>query len=86
VVKATGARFGLHMLSAVNAQSHLRFMTLEGTVNATVFRELLQLLITDVGRKILLVVDGHPAHKGLLLKTLQVKPRRLVVHALQQDH
>jgi DDE superfamily endonuclease len=31
LVKATGARFGFNMLSAVNAQGHFRFMTVEGT-------------------------------------------------------
>lgn len=32
VVKATGARYGLNMLSAVSAQGHFRFMTVEGRV------------------------------------------------------
>jgi len=31
VVKATGARFGLNMLSAVNAQGRFRFMTVDGS-------------------------------------------------------
>ena len=70
VVKATGARFGLNMVSAVNAQGHFRFMTVEGTVNAnaTVFREFLKRLITGMDRKIFLVVDGHPAHKAKLVR------------------
>ena len=37
LVKATGARYGFNMLSAVSAQGHFRFMTLEGRVNAEVF-------------------------------------------------
>ena len=68
VVKATGARFGLNMLSAVNALGHFRFMTVEGTVTATVFREFLKRLITGMERKIFLVVDGHPAHKAKLVR------------------
>lgn len=36
VVKATGARYGLNMLSAVSAKGHFRFMTVEGRVNAQV--------------------------------------------------
>lgn len=64
VVKATGARYGLNMLSAVSAQGHFRFMTVEGRVNANVFRNFLQRLITGMQRKIFLVVDGHPAHKA----------------------
>lgn len=68
VVKATGARYGLNMLSAVSAQGHFRFMTVEGRVNAEVFREFLRRLITGMDRKIFLVVDGHPAHKAKLVK------------------
>lgn len=69
VVKATGARYGLNMLSAVSMQGHLRFMTIEGNVNARVFRQFLQRLITGMDRKIFLVVDGHPAHKARLIKS-----------------
>jgi transposase len=68
VVKATGARFGLNMLSAVNALGHFRFMTVDGTVNATVFREFLERLLVGMERKIFLIVDGHPAHKAALVR------------------
>jgi transposase len=67
-VTATGARFSLNMLSAVNAQGHFRFMTVEGPVNATVFREFLRRLITGMTRKIFLIVDGHPMHKAKLVQ------------------
>ena len=68
IVKATGARFGFNMLSAVNAQGHFRFMTVEGTVTASVFRDFLKRLITGVERKVFLIVDGHPTHKAKLVK------------------
>ncbi len=78
VVKATGARYGLNMLSAVSATGHFRFMTLEGHVNAQVFREFLQRLITGTRQKIFLIVDGHPAHKaGLVSKFVQDNADRL---------
>ena len=67
VVKATGARYGLNMLSAVNALGHFRFMTVEGRVNASVFREFLKRLITGMDRKIFLIVNRHPAHKAGLV-------------------
>jgi transposase len=69
LVKATGARFGLNMLSAVSAQGNFRFMTVEGRVNGSVFREFLRRLITGMERKIFLIVDGHPSHKAKLVKT-----------------
>jgi transposase len=64
VVKATGARFSLNMLSAVSAQGALRFMIHEGTVNATVFIEFCKRLLRDADRPVYLVVDGHPAHRA----------------------
>lgn len=68
VVKATGARYGLNMLSAVSAKGHFRFMTIEGRVNAQVFKEFLRRLITGMDSKVFLIVDGHPAHKAKLVK------------------
>ena len=69
VVKATGARFSLNMLSAVNAQGHFRFMTVEGRVNGSVFKDFLKRLITGMDRKIFLIGDGHPTHKTKLVKS-----------------
>jgi transposase len=68
VVKATGARFSFNMLSAVNALGHFRFMTVEGRVTASVFRDFLKRLITGMQRKIFLIVDGHPTHRAKLVR------------------
>lgn len=68
VVPATGARFSLNLLSAVNALGHFRFMTVEGNVTAHIFRDFLKRLITGIERKVFLIVDGHPAHKAKLVK------------------
>lgn len=68
VVKATGARFSLNMISAVNALGHFRFMTVEGGVTANVFREFLNRLLSGMDRKIILIVDGHPTHRAKLVK------------------
>lgn len=68
IIEATGARFSLNMLSAVNAQGMFRFMTVEGGVNATVFREFLKRLVAGMTRKIFLIVDGHPMHKAKLVQ------------------
>ena len=63
-MQAAGARFSLNTLSAVNAQGPFRFMSVEGGVNATVFREFLNRLITGMLRKVFLIVDGYPVHKA----------------------
>ena len=64
IVRATGARFSLNMLSAVSAQGALRFMVHEGTVNAAVFIEFCRRLLRDQSGPVYLVVDGHPAHRA----------------------
>ena len=64
VVSSTGARFGLNIISAVSAQGELRFMAVEGRVNASVFIEFIKRLIHGVDRMVFLIVDGHPAHRA----------------------
>jgi transposase len=64
VVRATGARFSVNMLSAVSAQGALRFMIHEGTVNAAVFIDFCKRLLRDADGPVYLVVDGHPAHRA----------------------
>lgn len=68
IVKATGRRFGLNMISAVSARGNFRFMVHEGSVTAKVFREFLRRLMQGAKQPIILVVDGHPIHKAKLIK------------------
>jgi transposase len=63
VVKATGARHGVSLISAITARGQMRFMIKEkGGVNAEVFIEFLNRLITGATRAIFLIVDRGPAH------------------------
>jgi transposase len=68
VIKATGARFSVNMISAVSPLGNLRFMVVEGTVNAGRFIEFLRRLIHNRKRPVYLIVDGHPAHKARKVK------------------
>jgi transposase len=68
VIRATGRRFSLNMISAVSARGELRFMVHEGNVDSKVFREFLKRLMTGATHPIYLVVDGHPIHKSKLVK------------------
>jgi transposase len=52
----------------VNAQGGFRFMMVDGTVNASVFKEFLKRLITGMQRKVFLIVDGHPMHRAKLVR------------------
>ena len=64
VVRSTGARFGLNIISAVSAQGELRFMTVHGRIAAAQFIEFIKRLIHGTDRMIFLIMDGHPIHKA----------------------
>ena len=64
VVSSTGARFGVNLISAVSAQSQLRFMLTKGRVTAAVFRDFLKRLLVNARTPIFVVVDGHPTHRA----------------------
>ena len=66
VIKKTGQRFSLNMVSAISNKGHVEFMILDGTFNGAVFIEFLTHLIKYKAYKIFLVVDGHSAHKTKL--------------------
>lgn len=68
VIKKTGQRFCLNMVSAISNKGHVEFMILDGTFNGGVFLEFLAQLIKYKQQKIFLVVDGHSAHKTKAVK------------------
>lgn len=64
VVKVTGQRFSLNMISAISPRGALRFMVVKGGVGAAVFIRFLKRLIHNAKRPIYLIVDGHPSHRA----------------------
>jgi transposase len=68
VVKATGARFGFNVISAVNNNGKFCFMILDSKFNADKFIDFLSRLIKYKRKKIYLIVDGHPVHKAVKVK------------------
>src|ERR687890_235488 len=68
VVKATGARHSLNMISAVTAQGLLRFSTYTGSLTGARFIEFCRKLMHDTAGPVYLVVDGHPVHRSKLVK------------------
>jgi transposase len=71
VVQATGARYGMSLISAVTARGHMRFMIKEkGGVNADVFIEFLKRLLAGAKHTIFLIVDRGPAHRAKKTKAL----------------
>ena len=68
VVRVTGQRFSLNMISAVSPKGSLRFMVVKGGVGAQVFIQFLKRLMHGRRRPVYLIVDGHPAHRAKLVK------------------
>lgn len=63
-IKATGKRFGCNMISAISNRGALEFSVFKGRFTSRVFINFMRRLIKYRRKKILLIVDGHPAHKS----------------------
>jgi len=68
VVKSTGARHSVNMVSAVTAQGALRFATYQGSFTADSFIDFCTRLLHDADGPVFLVVDGHPTHRAKKVK------------------
>ncbi len=64
VIRSTGKRFGCNVISAVNNLGKMRFRVFRGSFTQAVMIDFLARLVRDAERKIIVIVDGHPAHKG----------------------
>jgi transposase len=65
VIKRTGQRFRVNMLSAISNAGRLRFRLFTGSFTGSVFIDFLGRLLRDSGgRKVHLIVDGHPVHRA----------------------
>lgn len=69
VVKRTGRRYGMNLVSAISPRGELRFMFTKGSFGAKEFLEFLKRLIATSNRKVFVIADGHPAHKSKIVKT-----------------
>jgi transposase len=72
VVKNTGSRFSVNMISAVSAKGALRFAVYEGNTNAATFIDFCKRLLHDTAGPVYLIVDGHPAHRATATKEFAV--------------
>lgn len=69
IVRGTGDRKSVNMISAVSARGKLHFSLVGGNTNSATFIEFCKKLLNDVGGKIYLIVDGHPCHKSKETRT-----------------
>ena len=64
VVRSTGGRFSINMLSAISAQGRLSFLLHQGRGNSAVFIDFCRRLLADDGGTVFLVLDNHSIHKS----------------------
>lgn len=68
VVRTTGARHSINMISAVTAKGAMHFTTFTGKMDAAVFIDYCRDLLADDGGTVFLVLDGHPVHRSRAVK------------------
>jgi transposase len=68
VIRRTGKRFRVNMISATSNAGMLRFRLFVGSFSGRVFIDFLGRLLRDCGgRRVHLIVDGHPVHRAKLV-------------------
>lgn len=63
-VEATGERKAVKMVSAISPGGALRFQLHSGSMDQHRFKDFCRHLISDIDKKIFLIVDGSSVHKG----------------------
>lgn len=83
VVRTSGQRQSLNVISAINARGEFWAVTYTGKLNAESFVLFLQNFMHSQTGRIFLVVDGHPAHKANAVKSyIRSLKGRLELHFL----
>src|SRR6266498_5144881 len=84
VIKRTGKRFGVNLLSAISNQGLLRFRLFTGSFAGPVLVDFLRRLVSDLAdRKVHLILDGHPVHHAKLVSAwIGQRPTRIELHFL----
>jgi hypothetical protein len=68
VIRNTGQRFGCNTISAINNLGKMRFRVFKGSFTQVVMIDFLERLIRDAERKVILIANGHPVHRGRVVK------------------
>ncbi|MEV0006292.1 IS630 family transposase, partial [Micromonospora sp. NPDC050980] len=68
VVAKTGRRFGVNVMAAISNKGELYFTCYHGSFTGGVLLTFLARLTRHLDRKIHLIVDGHPAHRRIMVR------------------
>jgi len=84
VTKGTGKRFKANMIAAISNTGTLRFRVFDERFSGRVFLDFLKRLTRDAkGRKIMLILDGHPAHRARIVSDwVAANPDLIELHFL----
>jgi len=83
LVRVCHKRAGLSLISAVTNKGELRWMVVDGAVNAPTFIRFLQRLVRDARRKVFLILDRLKAHRARLTRDWLAEHRsEIEVHYL----
>lgn len=64
VIPGTGKRFRCNMISTITNRGGLAFMVFRQRFTADVMIKFLKRLVRHAGRKVFLIIDGHPVHRS----------------------
>jgi transposase len=84
VTRGTGKRFKANMIAAISNTGTLRFRVFDQKFTGPVFLDFLKRLVKDAkGRKVMLILDGHPAHRARLVRDwVAAHPESIELHFL----
>jgi len=84
ITKGTGKRFKANMIAAVSNTGTLRFRVFEERFTGPLFLDFLKRLVKDnQGRKAIVIVDGHPAHRARIVRDyVAAHPELIELHFL----
>lgn len=68
IVPGSGRRFSASVLSAISNRGRLHFRVFCGRFDGELFIDFLRRLCRQLGRKLYVIVDGHPVHRSRKVK------------------
>lgn len=78
IVKTTGSRHRLNLISVVSSDGTLRYKTFTESMDKKAFIKFLKSLVRTSDKPIIVVTDGHPAHRSTLVKEYVEAESRLL--------
>jgi len=84
VTRGTGKRFKANMIAAISNTGTLRFRVFDERFTGPLFLDFLKRLVRDnKGRKAIVILDGHPAHRARIVRDwVAANPDLIELHFL----